>query len=265
MTVRLIVLPPRENAVQEQSDLSLMLAKLAKLSPLDADDSAAILDLPHTSRTVEAHEYIVREGSEAEHSCLLRTGFLSRHKIIANGARQIVSIHMTGDMVNLQNSLLTTADASVQALTRSEVTFIPGRAIIALAAARPAVAIAMWLDTLIDGAIFREWIANVGRRDARARTAHILCEFAVRQERAGLGTLSTYDLPLTQEQLADVLGLTPVHVNRTLRALEDGGLIRREKRSVTIADWNALRQTGDFDPAYLYLELAEEIAAARAA
>jgi CRP-like cAMP-binding protein len=251
--------------VSINNPLDLMLAKLEKLSPLDPADRAAILDLPHRASIIEAHEYIVREGDAAEDSCLLRTGFLSRHKVIAKGARQIVSVHMSGDMVNMQNSLLKKADHSVQALTRAEVTFIPGKAIIALAAKRPAVAIAMWLDTLIDGAIFREWIVNVGRRDARARTAHILCEFGIRQEKAGLGVRSNYDLPLTQEQLGDALGLTSVHVNRTLKALEDGGLIRREKRSLTISDWSALRKTGDFDPSYLYLELAEEIAATRAA
>ena len=238
--------------------LELMLARLERLSPLDAADSAAILALPHTLRAIGPSEFIVREGVEAENSCLLRAGFVQRHKILADGRRQIVSIHMAGDMVNLQNSLLKTADHSVQALTKAEVAFIPGRAIIALASLRPAIAIAMWLDTLIDGSIFREWIANVGRRDARARTAHVLCEFGVRQEAAGLGSRRKYDLPMTQEQLGDALGLTPVHVNRTLKALENGGLIRREKRSITIADWDALRRTADFDPTYLHLGLGSD-------
>jgi CRP-like cAMP-binding protein len=247
--------------MSESPALELMVQRLEALSPLDAADKAAILALPHTLRTVKAHRYIVREGDKAENSCLLRSGFATRHKIVANGARQIVSVHMMGDMVNLQNSLLTRADHSVQALTDAEVAFIPGKAIVALASARPAVAIAMWLDTLIDGAVFREWIANVGRRDAKARTAHVLCEFALRQERAGLATRSKYDLPMTQEQLGDALGLTSVHVNRTLKALEEARLIARDKRTVTIADWDALRKVGDFDPSYLFLELSEEIAA----
>jgi CRP-like cAMP-binding protein len=234
--------------------LKLMFARLARLSPLDAGDEAAILALPHTLRTLAPDEYVIREGEAAENSCLLQEGFIQRHKLVANGSRQIVSIHMAGDMVNLQNSLLGTADHSVQALTAARVAFIPGRDIIALAARRPAVAMAMWLDTLIDGSIFREWITNVGRRDARTRTAHVLCEFAVRQEAAGLGPLHRYELPMTQEELADALGLTPVHVNRTLKALEASGLIEREKRSVTIADWDALRRAADFDPAYLHLE-----------
>ncbi|MDB5691800.1 MAG: Crp/Fnr family transcriptional regulator [Alphaproteobacteria bacterium] len=251
--------------MSEQPALEMLAQRLDALSPLDEADKAAIVALPHTLRVMKAHEYIVREGDKAENSCLLRSGFASRHKIVANGSRQIVSVHMMGDMVNLQNSLLKTADHSVQALTDAEVAFIPGKAIVALAAARPAIAIAMWLDTLIDGAVFREWIANVGRRDAKARTAHVLCEFALRQERAGLATRNKYDLPMTQEQLGDALGLTSVHVNRTLKALEEARLIARDKRTVTIADWEALRKVGDFDPSYLFLELSEEIAATRAA
>jgi CRP-like cAMP-binding protein len=250
--------------MSERHNLELLVQRLDALSPLSAEDREAIAALPHTLKTVKAHEYIVREGGKAENSCLLRSGFASRHKVVADGARQIVSVHMMGDMVNLQNSLLRTADHSVQALTDAEVAFIPGKAIVALAAARPAVAIAMWLDTLVDGAIFREWIANVGRRDAKARTAHVLCEFALRQERAGLATRGKYDLPMTQEQLGDALGLTSVHVNRTLKALEEARLIARDKRTVTISNWEALRKVGDFDPSYLFLELSEEIAGARA-
>jgi CRP-like cAMP-binding protein len=206
---------------------------------------------------VDRHEYIAREGSKAEHSCLLIQGYLSRHKIVASGARQIVSVHMAGDMVNMQNSLLARADHSVQALTDAEVAFIPGQAIVDLAVNRPGVAIAMWLDTLIDGAIFREWIANVGRRNASTRTAHLLCEFGLRQEQAGLGSRGRYDLPLTQHDLADALGLTPVHVNRTLKHLEAAGLISRDNRAITISSWNDLRKAGDFDPTYLHLAEAQ--------
>jgi len=237
--------------------LSAMLERLERHRQFNADDRAAVLALPHSLRKLRAHEHLIREGEPAENSCLLRSGFLCRHKIIGAGQRQIVSVHMAGDMVNMQNSLLKTADHNVQALTEAEVVLISGRAIVALATARPNVAIGMWLDTLIDGSIFREWIANVGRRDARSKTAHILCEFALRPERAGLAARGQYDLPMTQEQLGDALGLTPVHVNRTLKALEQAGLISRKRRSVTISDWDGLRAAGDFDPAYLYLELAE--------
>lgn len=238
-----------------RSPLELMLTRLERLSPLDQSDRDAVLSLPHRLRSVRADEFVVWEGDRVESSCLLREGVVCRHKI-AEGGRQIVSVHVKGDFVNLQSSLLKTADHNIQALTRSEIALIPADAIVSLAATRPAVALAMWLDTLIDGAIFREWIANIGRRDARARIAHVLCEFALRQEKAGLGTRNQYELPLSQEQLGDALGLTPVHISRTLKALEAAGLISRERRSLTIADWDALRGVGDFDPSYLYLEMA---------
>jgi CRP-like cAMP-binding protein len=234
-----------------------MLRKFERIASLDAEDRAAVLALPHTLKSLDPAKYIVREGDPAEFSCLLRSGFAYRHKIVGDGGRQIVAIHMSGDMVDLQNSLLGVADHSVQALTPIEVAYIPRGAVIELCESRPRVAHAMWLDTLIDGSVFREWIANVGRRNSRERTAHLLCEFALRQEVAGLGERGRYDLPMTQEQLADTLGLTPVHVNRTLKALEADGLISRNKRSVTIASWEHLRQAGDFNPLYLHLDIKE--------
>lgn len=245
--------------------LDLLVARLEGYSQLDFADRAAILKLPYTLRSVQARGQVIHEGDKAESSCLVRSGFLARNKIVGNGTRQIVSVHMTGDMVNMHNSLLKRADHNVEAITDADIALIPAKSILAVAIARPAVAMAMWLDTLIDGSVFREWIANVGRRDARAKTAHILCEFGVRQEKAGLAPKDRYDLPLTQEQLADALGLTQIHVNRTLKALEASGLISRDRRMVTISDWNALRAVGDFDPSYLHMELMAETAAAEAA
>ena len=124
---------------------------------------------------MENNHYIVRERDQATHSCLMLSGFSIRHKIVAGGFRQIVAIHMKGEMVDLQNSLLGKADHSVQMLTRGEVAMIPREDVIRIAYERPEVGKAMWLDTLVDGSIFREWIANVGRRDARTRIAHVLC------------------------------------------------------------------------------------------
>ena len=112
----------------------------------------------------------------------------------------------------------------------------------------------MWLDTLVDGSIFREWIANVGRRDARTRLAHLLCEFSLRLNVAGLGEQTNYELPMTQEQLADATGLTAVHVNRTLKGLEAEGLIGRSNpRVIQIGDWRKLADVGDFNSNYLHL------------
>lgn len=233
--------------------LALMLKKLEQWRPLDDADRDAVLALPHRVIKFRPQEYVVREGDTPQNSCLILSGFAFRHKVAGNGGRQIFSIHMKGDLADLQNSLLGTADHNLQALTHVEVALIPIDAIQEIAFARPAVGRAMWYETLVEASIFREWTLNVGRRDARTRAAHMLCEFALRLELAGLSERDKYELPMTQEQLADALGLTSVHVNRTLMGLREDGLISRTQRSVQIADWHELAKVGDFDSAYLHL------------
>ncbi|MDQ2764363.1 MAG: Crp/Fnr family transcriptional regulator [Pseudomonadota bacterium] len=248
---------PRMNDLSDQP-LAPMLRKLNFLGNFGPEDVRALLALPHTLKTIEAHAYIVREGDRATHSCLLRTGFAYRQKIVVSGLRQICSIHLAGDLVDLQNSLLIHADHSVQALNRIKVAFIPREAILEIAYARPEIGKAMWFDTLVDASIFREWTTNLGRRGARARIAHILCEFGARLDAAGLGERCDYQLPMSQEQLGDCTGLTSVHVNRMLRSLEEEGLISRSSRAVRIADWKALARAGEFDDAYLHLTLKSQ-------
>jgi CRP-like cAMP-binding protein len=185
---------------------------------------------------------------------VMLSGYSIRSKLTATGDRQIVAIHMKGEVVDLQNSLLKVADHSVQMLTAGKVAMIPREEVIRVTMDRPQVAHAMWIDTLVDASIFREWIANVGRRDARTRVAHLLCEFAVRLRIAGLGEDTNYELPMTQEQLADATGLTSVHINRTLKALERDELIERPNpRAIWIGDWRRLAEAGDFDTNYLHL------------
>lgn len=142
----------------------------------------------------------------------------------------------------------------MQVLTDAEIAMVPREAIKKLAFDRPRVGVAMWFDTLVDASVFREWIANLGRRDAHTRIAHLLCEFSLRLKVAGLGEATDYELPMTQEHIADCTGLTPVHVNRMLRRLEGEKLIdRRSSRSVRIGDWRKLAEAGDFDSNYLHL------------
>ena len=233
--------------------LASLVRRLGLHAPLSSDDQAAVLALPHTIRNLEAGQYAVREGDAPTHSCLVVSGFAIRHKIVGDGGRQIVNVHLAGDMVDLQNTLLAIADHNVQALYRMTAAFIPREALSQLAFSRPAVGKALWIETLIEGSISREWIANVGRRDAQTRVAHLLCEFAYRLDAVGIGPECNYELPMTQEQLADAIGLTPVHVNRTLKALDASGLTRRSKRSIVITDLEALAEAGDFRSTYLHL------------
>ncbi|HYD14120.1 MAG TPA: Crp/Fnr family transcriptional regulator [Allosphingosinicella sp.] len=234
--------------------LGLMLRKFERRAQLAREDLLALLDLPFRLQTIEASAYVVREGERPTQSCLIVSGFAYRHKVTAEGARQIVSVHIPGDFVDLEGALLNVADHNVQALTRCEVAYVKREAVRDLILAHPKVGMAMWVDTLIDGAVFREWVVNVGRRNAHSRISHLLCEFARRLEVAGLAEEYRYELPMTQEQLADATGLTPVHVNRILQQLTREGLISRQKRHIAIPNWEKLRSAAGFTETYLHLD-----------
>ena len=239
-----------------------MVRRLERRSPLGQSDREALIALPHTLRKLPAGAHIVRDGDSPEYCTLLLSGFAYRYKLTGEGGRQIISLHVAGEFLDLQNSFLGVADHSVQMLTEGEAAFVPPAAIEELALNRPAIARALWIDSLIDASIFREWVVNVGRRDSRARVAHILCEFSIRLEAAGLAQNHRYELPMTQEQLADAVGLTSVHVNRVLKQLGEEGLISRDRRSIVIEDWKRMREAGDFNERYLHHDAMGSRAAA---
>jgi CRP-like cAMP-binding protein len=234
--------------------LEKMVARLSSRTELSAADRAAILALPHHLRTVEPAAYLVRMGERRRTCPVLLDGLAFRQKTTSEGARQIVSLQVPGDLIDLPNLFLNQSDHNVQVLTRATIAEIPIPALQELALNHPAIARAMWIDALVDASIAREWIVNVGRRDARSAIAHVLCEFGMRLRNAGLAEDGVYELPMNQEQLGDVVGLTPVHVNRTLKALAAEGLIRRDKRHIAVVDWEALRSVGDFSTLYLHLD-----------
>ena len=245
------------------SPLTPMLRKLRLWAELGPADERELLRLPHELVTIRKHRSLIAEGDIVTHAWLLLSGYCVRYKIVGDGGRQILSIHMIGDVVDLQNALLGIADHGVQALTDCEMAKIPIAAIRALTDTHPQIKDALWFDTLVDGSIHREWVANVGRRDARRRVAHLLCEFALKLEAIHTGEQLDYELPMTQEQLADATGLTPVHINRVLQSLAKEGLIdRATAKSIVIGDWKRLAAAGDFQPDYLHLDSAARRAGA---
>lgn len=256
MAERCDALPSERRAALPKSlpsGLAPLLEKLEARGSLNDDDRNALLALPHKLKALRRHEFVVREDEAPKECCVLVSGFAICHKTAGNGGRQIFSIHMRGDAIDLHNSLLGRADHSVEMLSKGEAAFIPVGDVRRLTLAHPALGHAMLLETLVEAAIFREWTLNVGRRDARSRMAHMLCEFAVRLEAAGLGASMDYVLPMTQEELADTLSLTSIHVNRTLKSLVAEGLVTHTARSVRITDWHALAKLGDFDSGYLHI------------
>lgn len=228
--------------------------KFAQRVELDDADRAAIAALPFKLRLIDQSTYLLREGQHPTRCAFILDGFAYRQKLTPNGDREIVSIVMPGEFVDLQNLYLQESDHDVQALTRITAAEVAITALRELVIRRPALGTALWIDAAVEASIHREWLLNIGRRNARTRLAHLLCEFSTRlRASAVLGSDDVYELPMTQEQLGDALGLTPVHVNRVLRSLENDGLIARRKRQVSVVDWPALRDTAEFNERYLHL------------
>jgi CRP-like cAMP-binding protein len=224
---------------------------------LGEDDRNAILHLPVRVRKLDAGSYLVREGSLPTQCSVLLDGYAYRQKMTGEGSRQIIAVCIPGDAVDLQNIFLDVSDHSVQMLTRGTVADIPRDAFQELVLTRPRIGRAIIQLTLVEASILREWVVNVGQRDARERIAHVLCEFAVRLEVRGLMSFNGFELPMTQEQLADATGLTSVHVNRVLKGLEADGLISRRRRHIHFPDWRALQDVGDFSRNYLHIPADE--------
>jgi CRP-like cAMP-binding protein len=238
--------------LSENLHLAPLARRLSKRVELSHEDRAAILALPHRAETFAKDAYLVRERQQPTECAFLLRGFAYRQKLLSDGGRQIIAFVLPGEFADLQANVLGTADHSVQCLNRSEAAIIPRHALLELSERRPAVRLAMWVETLIDASVVREWVVNVGRRDSRARIAHLLCEIAVRLHGPAAANGETFDFPVTQEQLADATGLTPVHTNRTLQALRREGLVQLTSGSLRILDWPALRKAGDFDALYLH-------------
>jgi CRP-like cAMP-binding protein len=238
----------------EPHPLDLLIRNLELRSPLSDADKEQILRLPFQTKALEAGSYIVREADPPRQCGVLLSGFAFRQKLTGDGARQIIAILLPGDALDFQNLYLDVADHSVQMLTRGTVALLSREQIQDLAFKNAAIGHAIMVKMLVEASIYREWNLNVGRRDARTRVAHVLCELATRLDALGLAEDYGYHLPMTQEELADAVGLTPVHVNRTLKALEAEDLVVRDRRKVSFPDWGRLRHVGDFNARYLHLQ-----------
>jgi CRP-like cAMP-binding protein len=196
---------------------------------------------------------LVRAGVTAEYSTLLVDGLLGRVFYMSEGKRQIVALHLPGDFVDLHSLLLKRLDHDVVAMSEVRVALVPHTVLRKLTETEPHLARMLWLLTVIDAAIHREWIGRLGH-SAAVRIAHLLCELQMRSAIVGLATPQGFPLDLTQADLGDMTGLTPVHVNRTLRKLREAGLAIVRDGLVSIPDLRHLQEFAGFDPTYLYLE-----------
>lgn len=232
-------------------DLRPFLDRLASRSRLDQAEQEALLGLPTRVLHVDAHRDVVHLNQTVNHVSIVVDGVIARFGQIAEGERQITALHIAGDAPDLHTVVVPSDAVPLQALSKAAILRVPHGDLRAVAARYPAVAEAFWRHCSVDAAITAKWVLNVGRRDAKARISHLLCEMAVRYNaHAGAGEV-TFFFPLTQTQLADAIGMTAVHVNRTLKALAEEGLVTLSERTVRIADWTRLVARGEFDAEYL--------------
>jgi len=231
--------------------LAPLAARLRQLFPLSRGDIEQLVDLPHTRECLGNSKTLVTQGSSLGFCCMLSSGIAARDRTTRAGTRQLLGFYLRGDLIGISEALLGVAHDNIQLFGPAEIVRISREAVLTLADSRPAIARALWMQTLIDASIAREWTLNVGRRDARQRLLHLLCELAFRQYQAGIYAENEITIPLSQEQLADALGLTPVHINRVLQSLRGGSEIDRQGRTIKIKDWDALARQADFDDSYM--------------
>jgi CRP-like cAMP-binding protein len=227
--------------------------RLQTVVALSQEELEAVRALPFSIRETKRREDIVREGDRPSECCLLMEGFAFRYKMLEDGRRQILSFHVPGDVPDLMSLHLKTMDHSLCTLGPAKLGFVQHSALHQLHARFPRVAGAFWRETLIDSAVFREWMVGLGRRDALGRTAHLLCELYVRLRAVGRASDGGVELPINQADLADALGISAVHANRSLQELRAQELITLRSGTLVIHRWDRLAQIGEFDPEYLHL------------
>lgn len=233
--------------------LSMLTRKLKSTASLSGDDHSAVETLPFVLRTYAERTSIVREGDVPKQCCLILDGWAYRCSSLDNGQRQISAFYVPGDIPDIESLHLQVMDQGLVAMPQATVAFIPHNAMRALIKQNESVATALWRDTLIDGTRCRELVTSLGRRQANSRLAHLFCEMYVRLQAVGLAEDLAYKLPTTQTDLADALGISAVHLNRSLQDLRKQGLITFRGRVLTIHDWNGLAKAARFDPAYLHI------------
>jgi CRP-like cAMP-binding protein len=231
-------------------NLQPFISRLASHSSLSGEDRQALSRLPTRAVQVAAHRDFVRLGERVDHCCFILEGLAARFGQSSAGERQFSAFHIAGDMADLHSLVLPNPTSGIQALTTSTELMVPHSALRAVAKASSGLAEALWRECSIDAAILAQWVVNVGRRDARTRMAHLLCEMAVRYGAPGDQSCA-YVLPVTQMHLADATALTAVHVNRTLKVLREDGLVTVTGKAVQVHDWAGLTTVADFDPSYL--------------
>jgi len=231
--------------------VSAVVAKLLRGHTLPQADCDLLHAVVGAGRRLSPGAEIINQGDAAQFVHLVLEGLAYRYKLLPNGKRQIIGYLVPGDFCDLYTFVLERMDHSIAARSECVVVRLT-EADIAMLMGRPALTRALWWSSLVDEAILREWLLNIGRREPDLRVAHIVCELFFRLQAVGHASGDSFRLPVTQAELADTVGLTTVSVNRALQTMRRANLIAQAGRVITIPDISALTAFADFDPAYLH-------------
>ena len=229
------------------------LLKLRRRDDVSPAEEAIIRSLIGEVRKVPADKVVIRAGEELHESLLLVDGWLARARDLAEGQRQITELHLPGDFADLHGFTLKKLEHDVVSISECTIGVVPHERLTAMTEKHPHLTRVYWLSTNIDAAITREMALSLGQRSAISRMAHLFCELHLRLDAVGKASDDSFDFPLTQRELSECLGLTVVHVNRTLQELRRMGVVEAENRRIRILDRNQLESVAEFDPAYLQL------------
>lgn len=237
----------------QRSALPLVNTRLWNSGFLSREEQNALQNAVSPARSVGPNIDLVREGDRTDSLFIVIKGWACRYTTTKDGARQLPALLVPGDVGNLDSLMFDRLDYGVRTLTQATIVALPRDRALALAAQYPGIGRTFTWAALVENTILSKWALSLGRRSARERLAHLLCELSVRLN-AGDGNESSFACPLTQEQLADALGLTSVHVNRTMQQLRNDGMVETENRTMTLPDVAGLRRIGGFDPDYLHIK-----------
>jgi CRP-like cAMP-binding protein len=230
-----------------------LIAKLERSVGLTDEDRGTLAGVMSQRRWVSSQVDLIREGDRPESVFLVTRGFACRYKILVDGQRHILGLLVPGDTCDLHVAILNRMDHSIAALTACEIVEIPRSTIVDLTSNHPRIAQALCWATLVEQGILREWLTNLGQRGADQRMAHLFCELLLRLQVVGLAGETGCFLPLTQVHLADILGFSIVHANRTLQHLRFLGLVDLKHRHLKVPNLARLRNFCSFNPEYLHL------------
>lgn len=234
--------------------LAVFLRKLEVRDKLGSEEREALIQAAGEIWVVKSGTEIVREGDRPVQSILLAKGMTARFNLTKDGSRQITAFHVDGDFVDLPGFLLKTMDHGVRAMTDCTLVSFPHPALKRVTEHHPHLARLLWLTTLLDSAIHRQWLVVKGRFSSLEHMAHLFCEHLVRAAVVGLETKGEFPFPITQTDLADAMGISTVHVNRTLRELRAMNLVQWEHGRLRVLDEQNLRRLGQFDESFLHVK-----------